>query len=58
MASFIEKQNTTNNKRLIGKNQGFLKKKPKLIETDDGKEIVDKIFNEFLELKKIKRYSR
>ena len=33
-------------------------RKPSLLETDDGKEYVNKIFNEFLINKKIKRYSR
>ena len=32
--------------------------KPNLLETDDGKEYVNKIFNEFLNNIKIKRYSR
>ena len=34
------------------------KRKPKLIETDDGKEFVNKIFNEYLKQNDIKRYSR
>ena len=34
------------------------KRKPNLLETDDGKEYVNKIFNEFLNNNKIKRYSR
>ena len=34
------------------------KRKPNLLETDDGKEYVNKIFNEFLNYNKIKRYSR
>ena len=34
------------------------KRKPNLIETDDGKEFVNKIFNDFLKLNNIKRYSR
>ena len=34
------------------------KRKPNLIETDDGKEFVNKIFNEFLKVNNIKRYSR
>ena len=34
------------------------KKKPNLIETDDGKEFVIKTFNDFLKLNDIKRYSR
>ena len=34
------------------------KRKPNLLETDDGKEYVNKIFNEFLNNMKIKRYSR
>ena len=33
-------------------------RKPNLLETDDGKEYVNKIFNEFLNYNKIKRYSR
>ena len=33
-------------------------RKPNLLETDDGKEHVNKIFNEFLNNNKIKRYSR
>ena len=33
-------------------------RKPNLLETDDGKEYVNKIFNEFLINNKIKRYSR
>ena len=33
-------------------------RKPNLLETDDGKEIVIKIFNEFSKKKTIKRYSR
>ena len=33
-------------------------RKPNLLETDDGKEYVDKIFNEFLKKNNIKRYSR
>ena len=33
-------------------------RKPNLLETDDGKEYVNKIFNEFLNNNKIKRYSR
>ena len=33
-------------------------RKPNLLETDDGKEYVNKIFNEFLNTNKIKRYSR
>ena len=33
-------------------------RKPILLETDDGKEYVNKIFNEFLNNNKIKRYSR
>ena len=34
------------------------KRKPNLLETDDGKEYVNKIFNEFLINHNIKRYSR
>ena len=34
------------------------KRKPNLLETDDGKEYVNKIFNEFLNYNNIKRYSR
>ena len=34
------------------------KRKPNLIETDDGKEFVYKTFNYFLNLNDIKRYSR
>ena len=34
------------------------KRKPNLLETDDGKEYVNKIFNEFLINNNIKRYSR
>ena len=34
------------------------KRKPNLIETDDGKEFGNKTFNEFLKLNDIKRYSR
>ena len=34
------------------------KRKPNLIETDDGKEFVNKTFNDFLKLNDIKRYSR
>ena len=34
------------------------KRKPKLIETDDGKEFVNKIFNDYLKQNDIKRYSR
>ena len=34
------------------------KRKPKLIETDDGKEFVNKIFNGYLKQNDIKRYSR
>ena len=34
------------------------KRKPKLLETDDGKEFTNKMFNEFLKLNDIKRYSR
>ena len=34
------------------------KRKPNLLETDDGKEYVNKIFNDFLNNNKIKRYSR
>ena len=34
------------------------KRKPKLLETDDGKEYVNKIFNDFLNKNNIKRYSR
>ena len=34
------------------------RRKPNLLETDDGKEYVNKIFNEFLNNNKIKRYSR
>ena len=33
-------------------------RKPNLLETEDGKEYVNKIFNEFLNKNKIKRYSR
>ena len=33
-------------------------RKPNLLETDDGKEYVNKIFNEFLNNNKIKRYSQ
>ena len=33
-------------------------RKPNLIETDDGKEFVNKTFNDFLKLNDIKRYSR
>ena len=33
-------------------------RKPNLVESDDGKEFVNKIFNEFLKLNDIKRYSR
>ena len=33
-------------------------RKPNLLETDDGEEYVNKIFNEFLNNNKIKRYSR
>ena len=33
-------------------------RKPNLLETDNGKEYVNKIFNEFLNNNKIKRYSR
>ena len=32
-------------------------RKPKLLETDDGKEYVNKIFNEFLNKNNIERYS-
>ena len=34
------------------------KRKPNLLQTDDGKEYVNKIFNEFLNSNNIKRYSR
>ena len=34
------------------------RRKPNVLETDDGKEYVNKIFNEFLNNNKIKRYSR
>ena len=34
------------------------RRKPNLLETDDGKEYVNKIFNEFLNKHNIKRYSR
>ena len=34
------------------------KRKPNLIETDDGSEFVNKLFNNLLNTKKIKRYSR
>ena len=34
------------------------KRKPNLLETDDGKEYVNKIFNEFLNKHNIKKYSR
>ena len=34
------------------------KRKPKLLETDDGKEFTNKMFIEFLKLNDIKRYSR
>ena len=34
------------------------KRKPNLLETNDGKEYVNKIFNDFLNNNKIKRYSR
>ena len=34
------------------------KRKPKVLETDDGKEFTNKMFNEFLKLNDIKRYSR
>ena len=34
------------------------RRKPNLLETDDGKEYVNKIFNEFLNNHNIKRYSR
>ena len=34
------------------------RRKPNLLETDDGKEYVNKIFNEFLINNNIKRYSR
>ena len=34
------------------------KRKPNLIESDDGKEFVNKDFNEYLKLNNIKRYSR
>ena len=34
------------------------RRKPNLLETDDGEEYVNKIFNEFLNNNKIKRYSR
>ena len=34
------------------------RRKPNLLETDDGKEYVNKIFNEFLNYNNIKRYSR
>ena len=34
------------------------KRQPNLLETDDGKEYVNKIFNEFLNSNNIKRYSR
>ena len=34
------------------------RRKPYLLETDDGKEYVNKIFNEFLNNNNIKRYSR
>ena len=34
------------------------RRKPNLLETDDGKEYVNKIFNEFLNNNNIKRYSR
>ena len=34
------------------------KRKPNLLETDDGREYVNKIFNEFLNNNNIKRYSR
>ena len=34
------------------------RRKPNLLETDDGKEYVNKIFNEFLSNHNIKRYSR
>ena len=33
-------------------------RKPNLLETDDGKEYINKIFNEFININKIKRYSR
>ena len=38
--------------------QKLSNRKPNLLETDDGKEYVNKIFNEFLSNNKIKRYSR
>ena len=34
------------------------KRKPKLIETDDGKEFANKIFESYLKSQNIKRYSR
>ena len=34
------------------------RRKPNLVETDDGKEYVDKVFSEFLNNHNIKRYSR
>ena len=34
------------------------KPKPELFETNDGKEVVNKVFNKFLELDEMKRYSR
>ena len=35
-----------------------MNRKPNILETDDGKEHVYKIFNEFLNKNNIKRYSR
>ena len=40
------------------KNAPIIEEKPILVETHDGNKILSKIFQAFLELKNVKRYSR
>ena len=52
MKSSIEKPKLSKKKRFFRQNSNFLKKKTKLIKTDDGKQFANKVFNDWLELKK------
>ena len=55
--SFEKQISSNNNKRIFTSNKN-IETKPNLFETDDGKEYVNKNFNDSLEQNTIKRYFR
>ena len=55
MDSFIEKQIRIFVKTFSWINTVFLKKNGKLIERNDGKELANNVFNNLLELERIKK---